>query len=221
MKARKIIIAIALFFIATGILPAQEPTTTWPYEFYDFQKCTVYFKKGGNAEHVANIHLLKSQLHMVNNGNVFETNSGEILMVVFGETHYMNINNSLMKVVAENKSTFVAKHVEIDFTRLNETSSAYGIPASTSSTKALTSIEGFGTIPNHMMQRADKDSGKPLVFKEEYFIVTNGATYPADKKILEKILPEEKKVALKAFMKQNKIKWTEPQSLLKLGEFFQ
>ena len=124
MGAKKILITLVVYLLGAGILRAQEPTTTWPYEFYNFEKCTVYFKKGGNAEHVANIHLLKSQLHMVNNGNVFETNIGEILMVVFGETHYMNINNSLMKVVAENKSTFVAKHVEIDFTRLNETSSA-------------------------------------------------------------------------------------------------
>ena len=220
MKARKLVIAIALFFIATGILPAQEPTTTWPYVFRDFKDCTIYFKKGNKLDHLANIHLLKSQLHYVEKGSVMQANIGEILMVVFGDTHYMNISNSLMKIVAENKSTLVAKQVEIDFSRLNETTAAYGVPASTASTKALTSLEGIGSITNHMMQTADKDNGKPLILSEKYFIVTNGATYPADKKMLEKILPEDKKAAFKTFVKQNKIKWTDPQSILKLGEFF-
>ena len=143
----------------------------------------------------------------------------DILVVELASKRYMNINNSLMEIVFESKDGFVAKFSKPDYTKLNETGGAYGSSSNTTSTKALTSLEGLGSITNHMLQQSDKESGKVIPLKHEYYIVANGSVYPAQKKLFEKMLPADKQAGWKEFQKQNKIKWSDPASLIKLAEY--
>lgn len=198
---------------------AQQPTTTWPYIYNQFTDAVVYLKAGGKQEYKANIHLQKSRLHYIDGENILESKMGDVLLVEMGGKRYMNINNSLMEIVRESEKGFIAKESKPDFTKMNETGGAYGSSSNTTSTRALTSIEGLGSVSNHILQQANKESGKPLVLKHEYYIVSKGSIYPARKNVFEDLLPLDKKSNFKTFLKENKIKWQNPDDLLKIVEY--
>lgn len=216
---RKILLFIVVFVLTASVAQSQNPTTTWPYVNNDFKDAVVYLKSGGKLEYLANIHLQDCKLHYVKGDNIMEAAMTDILVVELASKRYMNINNSLMEIVFEGKDGFVAKFSKPDYTKLNETGGAYGSSSNTTSTKALTSLEGLGSITNHMLQQSDKESGKVIPLKHEYYIVANGSVYPAQKKLFEKMLPSDKQAGWKEFQKQNKIKWSDPASLIKLAEY--
>lgn len=204
------------FFAAISAVQAQEPTTTWPYIFNDFQSSTIYLRTGGKMEYTANIHLGNSTLHYIDGNDVKESKSKDILLVSIADRKFMSVNGKLMEIVAEQDGGFVAKLRVIDFTRLNETGGAYGASSNTLSTKALTSIEGIGSVTNHALQVANKENGKELPLKSEYYIVAAGSVYPADKSLFLDLVPADKKQSVKEFVKKNKIRWSKPEDLIKL-----
>ena len=219
---RRFAIFTVLLFLCFGpFLQAQEPTTTWPYVNNDFLNAVVFLKSGGKQEYLANVHLQNCQLHYVKGNNIMEASLNDILLVELASKRYMNINNSLMEIVAEGEKGFIAKFSKPDYSKLNETGGAYGASSNTTSTKALTSLEGFGSVTNHMLQQSEKESGKVIPLKHEYYIVANGSVYPAQKKLLERMLPADKQQAMKGFLKENKIKWSSPEDLLKLVKFLE
>lgn len=215
---RSILFIISLFILVNAAM-AQGPTTTWPYINNDFSDAVIYLKSGGKLNYQANIHLQDCKLHYVKNNNVIEADMSDILLVELMEKRYMNINNSLMEIVCEGKDGFVAKFSKPDYTKLNETGGAYGSSSNTTSTKALTSLEGIGSVTTHMLQQSEKENGKVIPLKHEYYIVANGSVYPGQKKLFEKMLPADKQPGLKAFLKENKIKWSSPEDLLKLTDY--
>lgn len=216
MAKRKILFLFMCFFAAISAVQAQEPTTTWPYIFNDFQSSTIYLRTGGKMEYTANIHLGNSTLHYIDGNDVKESKSKDILLVSIADRKFMSVNGKLMEIVAEQDGGFVAKLRVIDFTRLNETGGAYGASSNTLSTKALTSIEGIGSVTNHALQVANKENGKELPLKSEYYIVAAGSVYPADKSLFLDLVPADKKQSVKEFVKKNKIRWSKPEDLIKL-----
>lgn len=216
---KKLVLSLFISLISGMMMvSAQNPTTTWPYIFQDFSQTQVYLKSGGKLNYLANVHLQGSKLHYVKDGSVIEASMSDILLVEINSRRFMNINNSLMEIITEGERGFVAKKVEPDFSKLNETGGAYGASSNTTSTRALTSLEGVGSVTSHMMQRSDKESGKVIPLKHEYYIVANGGVYPGQKKLFEKLLPLDKQSEYKLFIKSNKIKWHNPDDLLKLVE---
>lgn len=209
-------IALCMFL---NIASAQEPTTKWPYINNNFMDAEIFLKSGGKLQYLANIHLQDCRLHYVSGENIMEAKMSDILVVELAQKRYMNINNSLMEIVGEGKNGFVAKLSKPDYAKLNETGGAYGSSSNTTSTKALTSLEGIGSITTHMLQQSEKESGKVIPLLHEYYIVANGSIYPGQKKLFEKMLPADKQAGLKGFLKENKVKWTNPEDLLKLVDF--
>lgn len=211
-------IALCLFL---NIAVAQGPTTTWPYINNNFQNAVIYLKSGGKVEYLSNIHLQDCRLHYVKGSNIMESDMKDILVVELASKRYMNINNSLMEIVCEGKNGFVAQLSKPDYAKLNETGGAYGSSSNTTSTKALTSLEGIGSVTTHMLQQSEKENGKVIPLLKEYYIVANGNVYPGQKKLFEKMLPADKQAGLKAFLKANKVRWNTPEDLLKLVDYLE
>ena len=104
---------------------------------------------------------------------------------------------------------------------MSEGSAAYGASANSMSTMKLSSVDAAGPTAstNHMNLKNSKEDGKLIPLAKEYYLVTGGQVYPANKKELELFLSVEKKAGLKGFLKANKISWKDPQSLLKLIDY--
>ena len=101
-----------------------------------------------------------------------------------------------------------------------EGSGAYGMSASTISKTDLSSLEvSGGTNQNHMLLLQSKDQGKTAEIEGEYFLVAGADVYPAVRKDVLEGVPEDRKESVAAFIKNFKIKWKRPDSLVLLADF--
>ncbi|MCE4566864.1 hypothetical protein INQ51_21255 [Maribellus sp. CM-23] len=218
MKQKVLFCIIVLFSAITS--KAQNVTTMWPYIYPDFQEGTVYFKDQQSLKAPLNVHLVKSTLHYLENEKIKEATSGDIESVSIGRDQYYVYNNQLMHVLNGDNTGFLAELVEADFSALKENSGAYGSSSSVQATRKLSSMEiGGVSIVNHMELREKKDAGSLLPLTRKYFIVVAGKEYPATRKGIESQLAKDQQEAFNRFVKQNKIKWKQPESLVLLLDF--
>lgn len=126
-----------------------------------------------------------------------------------------------MKVMARSDNGFIAKETLIDMAALNATGGAYGSSSNSIATQALSSMEGIGgtrSNMNHMELKNSKDEGQILPLKEKMFLVLPSAVVYAAKKDVSAVYGVDKK-ALNSFLKENKVKWNDPDSLLVLLDY--
>lgn len=200
---------------------AQDVTTMWPYVYPDFKTGTVYFINQRTLSAPVNIHLLKSSLHYLEHDNIKEALTSDIVLVQVNEDKYYMRDNQLMRVVGGDSIGFVAELVTVDFNAIMETGGAYGSSSNVQATRKLSSLEIGGiNITNHMELKSKKDAGSLMPLIKKYYIVTANKVYPANRKGIEFVLPEHKQAAFKQFVKQHKINWKRPDSLIELLEFF-
>ncbi len=216
------VLSLFIFMFVCDVLAAQEPTSTWPYLYNDFQDATVFFKDGSKRECKVNIHILNSKFHYLEGEDIMEAKSADILLVSIGNDSFYSKQGLMMKAVAANDKGFVGEVTVVDMAALNsQGGAAYGSSANSVAVNRLSSIEGSGpsASTNHMNLKNEKDLGVLLPVEKEYYIVTKGNVYPANRKNLELLLPSDKKSGFKAFLKQNKISWKSPASLLKIVDY--
>ncbi|GHU94657.1 hypothetical protein FACS1894156_3120 [Bacteroidia bacterium] len=199
---------------------AQEVTTMWPYMYPDFTTGTVYFANQQTLTAPVNVHLLKSTLHYLDKEQIKEAQLAEIVLVKIGYNRYYVCDNQLMRIAAGDSTGFVAELVTADFDAIRESGGAYGSSSSVQATRKLSSVEiGGVNITNHVELKNKKDAGSLLPLSKKYYIVTTDQIYPANKKGFASQLPAHQQDAFKQFIKQHKIKWNQPESLLALLEF--
>ncbi|KAB2870861.1 MAG: hypothetical protein F9K37_04800 [Bacteroidales bacterium] len=218
----KKIIILTLVVLVTAINSwAQECTTMWPYIYKEFQEGTLYMVGGKQYTHQFNVHVKDSRLHYVEKGIIKETRSEDIVLVKIGSDIYMNVDGRVMKVIGSDERGFVATLILGDFDKLNSSAGAYGGSSNSSATTKLSSVAIGGiTIVNHMELRENRDNGQTLPLTYKYYIVTKGKVYAATKRGINSQLTESEAAEFKAFLKNHKIKWNDPQSLMTILDFF-
>lgn len=215
------LIAVMLLSLPTW-MSAQPYTTTWPYLYSDFQDGVIYMTGGQKIYHKLNVHLLKGRLHYLDNDVVKEAYSGDIFYAEIGpgSDKFMVVNGDMMKVVAEKPEGFVADHITGDFDALMVGTGAYGMQANTEAVQSYSSLNIQGAVNvNHMLLLQEKQSGREFDLKHQLFVVTAGKVYRAVRSDIEKTLPKEDRAAFRAYVKQHKIKWNDPEKLLLLVDF--
>jgi len=216
-------ITIILTIILSSTLSAQEVTTNWPYIYNDFTKGTVYYTDGKKTEALMNIHLLRSKLHYLDKEIIKEAKNADILVVEIGNDKYFAFNDQMLKVISGTQTGFLGELTVADLSSLNESGGAYGASSNSMATRKLTSIDsqaGRAYITNHIELKNNKGGGTLLSVSKKYYIVSNGEIYLATQKGIDSKLPEERRSEFKTFVKNNKIKWKTPESLVVLLEFF-
>ena len=126
-----------------------------------------------------------------------------------------------MKVLASSERGFVAEEVLVDIARLNTTGGAYGSSSNSIATQALSSLEGIGgtrTNMNHMELKNSKDEGSVLPVIVKKYLVFPGYVVYATKNDVSKLVGIDKN-QFNAFVKENKIKWKDDQSLIKVLDY--
>lgn len=217
-----------LFLIFIGIVSvtvsAQErysPTTTWPYLYADFTEGEVQLPSGEGKPGKYNISLADNKLHFIDGDMVKEANSADVFAVRIGQDVFTNFEGSMLQVLAKSDKCLVVEESTIDYAALNETGGAYGSSSNTVGTMALSSVEGVGgghANINHMELKSSKDDGKILTLTKKMFIIVGGKKIYASKKDVLDVDGIDKE-ALSAFIKENKIKWKDAQSVLQVGDY--
>ncbi len=218
----RLVTAIVLFLSLCKV-SAQDykPTTTWPYLYPDFISGELKKHSGVAVEGTYNVHLSKGTLHFIEKDLIREASVLEVFSVRIGKDYYANVGGAMMKVLAQSDNGFVAQEILADFAALNNTGGAYGSSSNSISTQALSSMEGIGgtrSNMNHMELKNAKDSGELLPLTTKLYLVLPGKVIYAAKKDVSDIEGIDKK-ELAAFLKENKIKWKDPQSLLVLVDY--
>ena len=219
---KQILLLAACWLLALPALAQIEAYSTWPYYYPDFQQGTLTLSNGQTRVMPINIHLLKGDLHFVDDkGMIQMAPAGQFSSVQIGEDFFKRVNGYLMKITpGPDEKNFVAVRSIVDMTALNETGGAYGTSSTTASTQRITSVDLPGFVnTNHMEQMQHRESGKKLSIKNEYYVVIDGKAVKASKKEVTEALGADKAAAFKQFLKKNKINWKNEQSLLKLFDF--
>ena len=209
--------------LSLGGLYAQnsEPTTTWPYIYPEFQSGELKKITGAPIQGAFNIHVLESRLHFIENGMIREMLPSEILSLRAGDDYFASVSGKMMKVLAKSDHGFVAEEVLVDVARLNATGGAYGSSSNSISTQALSSIEGIGgtrTNMNHMELKNAKSDGSVLPVIVKRYLVFPGHVVYATKTDVSRLAGIDKD-EMNLFIKENKIKWKDEQSLIKVLDF--
>ena len=219
---KRILLLTACCLLALPALAQIDAYTTWPYYYPDFQQGTLILSNGQKRVMPINIHLLKGDLHFVDEkGMIQMAPAGQFSAVQIGEDLFRRVDGYLMKITAgPDEKNYVAVRYLADLQALNETGGAYGTPATTASTQRITSVDMPGFVnTNHMEQYQHRESGKKLKIKNEYYVVINGKAVKATKKEVADAIGPDRADAFKQFLKKNKINWKNEQSLLTLFTF--
>ena len=219
---KRFTLLLAFLMLALSVQAQIQAYTTWPYYYPDFQKGTLILSNGQQRVMPINIHLLKGDLHFVDDkGMIQMAPAGQFSAVQIGDDVFRRVNGYLMKITAgPDEKNFVAVRRTVDMSALNETGGAYGVSSTTASTRKLTSIDMPGLInTSHMEIMQNHTNGQKLRIKSEYFVVIDGKAVKASKKEVAEAFGADRAAAFEQFLKKNKINWKDEQSLLKLFDF--
>ena len=214
---RLLILAALLAMIPAA---AQNPSTTWPYLYGDFTPGVVYMNNGSKSELLLNVHVRRGRLHFIDKDIIKDADLTPVLVVTVGNDKFFPVAGELRKVVAENENGVVVVSQLGNFAALQETGGGYGASSETASTRRLSSVEVDGQVnQNHMLILQEKENGAELELITNYYLLRNGKCIKAARKDVEDALPDSAKAGWKAWLKANKIKWKDPQSLLKVVDY--
>lgn len=216
---RFIHVAALLLLYVSGTY-AQSPTTTYPYLYDAFTDGTVVMSDGNREARQMNVHLREGKLHYIDDGIIKEAFLKDVAAVEIGGDVYVPVFASVMKVVAKNDNGCVVMEQLGDFEAALSGSGAYGVSASSSATMKLSSIQTDSQVnQNYMNILNEKNEGVDLKIISSYYIVTPKFKVKATRKNVEEALPVDMATSFRAFLKEHKIKWKNPQDLLPVVDF--
>ena len=198
----KILLAAASLLMIGSVCRAQkfQPKDTWPYLIKDFTEGKVYTPDGKE--------ILSSDMRRVSN-------------VVIGDRKFINVMGRMMEVLASSASGHVLKDVQVDVDEMGKTNIGYGISSATASSQSVTTLmDGMSDMVNLNLSDAVTRSkeGTVIPVKEDLYLKYGAATVPAFKKDVLDIQGLDK-AAAEGFFKSQKIKWKDPQSLIKVVDY--
>jgi len=225
MKSKLLIIAALLAGLSASA-QSFKPLETWPYLYEDFTEGgAITFKDDVVKYDSMNINLIDGKLHYIQNGTIMVADLVKVKYVTIGADVYANIRGRLMKILAETPHGGVLLEKTVNVEELKKSSIGYGKSAVAStqnvSTMALDAINDFntGVVGKSLDDFAgDKYSGNELPVKETRYLSVDGYAVKANKKEVS-AFPGIDGNALKAYLKTNKVKFNNVESLSGLVEF--
>ena len=216
---KKIFLTAVGFMTALVALAQYQPTSTWPYVYEDFVDGTIHMSLGNDKTAKLNVHVLHGALHFIEGDMIKEAAPGEVFSAQIGKDVYINAGGKMLKILAKNENGYVAEGQEVDIVKLNSSGAAYGSSSATLGNMSLSSLDGIGgtrSNMNHMDIKANKDNGQTLPLIGKVYVVANSKVIYATRKDVSENVDA---AAFKAFLKENKVKWNDPVSLLSVVDF--
>lgn len=201
----------------------ESPTTNWPYLYPDFMEGEILRTRGKAVKSMLNIHLNLGALHYVENGKIKEANTLGIDSIVIGEDVFRNVGGKMLKVLAETEGGYVVEEARGNFTAVVRNDGAYGTTGLNSTTtktfmyneNVINAYNGYLLTDVYADLFAMKNQAETLPVNKNMFLVIGLQQIPATKKGVAALDGMNRK-AFSAFLKSEKIKWDEPEDLVKV-----
>ena len=216
-----------LFIISLVCLPllakAQyEPNTRWPYIYENFTEGTAYSSDNTKSTLQMNIHLAGNVLHYIGKDDrIYRADDNKITRVEIGGDAYLFINHQLMQLIGNHGNNLLLKLQDADFSRMQSAGvGAYGSDANTLATSQKSSLDLGGlNTPELAKMLLEKEDGAIIPLVTRYYFIIGDKRIEASKGSVEKLIGEAREKDFKAFLKTNKIKWKNEESLMKILEY--
>lgn len=222
-----------LIFLFIGMLLAVDafsqdytPTVNWPYLYPDFMEGELVRARNKRNKAQFNIHLDLGALHYVENGRIKESSTLDVVTLFIGDDVFRNVGGKMLEVVAETEGGFVVMETKGNFTSVVRNDGAYGTTSLNSTTtktflhnqNVVNAYNGYLMTDVYEDLLAMKDDSESLRVIESMYLVIGHQQIPADKMSVAALEGIDKK-AFNAFLKAEKIKWSNPQDLVKVIEY--
>ena len=216
---------IAMLMAVAASAQKDSPTTSWPYLYPDFMEGELEVRTK-ITKALVNIHLNLGALHYVEDGKIKESSTIGITKLVIGEDVFRNVGGKMMKMLAEAEDGFVVEETRANYTAVVKKDGAYGTTALNSTTtksflyneNVLNGYNGYLMTDVYKDLHAMKDQSEKLPVLKNRYLVIGLDQIKADRQNVLDIDGLDKK-AFKAFLKAEKIKWDDPQDLVKVIDF--
>ena len=216
---------IAILMAVAASAQKDSPTTSWPYLYPDFMEGELEVRTK-ITKALVNIHLNLGALHYVEDGKIKESSTIGITKLVIGEDVFRNVGGKMMKILAETEGGYVVEETRANYTAVVKKDGAYGTTALNSTTtksflyneNVLNGYNGYLMTDVYKDLHAMKDQSETLPVLKNRYLVIGLDQIKADRQNVLDIEGLDKK-AFKAFLKAEKIKWDDPQDLVKVIDF--
>lgn len=212
--------------LAASSLHAQkssyEPRESWPYLYAEFEGGEVFTLNGELVKAAdLNVSVSSSTLHFIEDGTIMEANMITVGSVRIGKEYFVNRGGALYRIVRRSSGAMIVEGTEIDRDRMNRTDIGYGISSATASSANVTILSETGSdmVNLRLVTAIEKrGQGKILPLKKTLYILTSGLLIEASKREVLDIDGLDRAKA-SAFIKESRIKWRDPDSLLQLADY--
>ena len=221
----------ALLLALVMQLPASAqkytPHEQWPFIYEDFARGEVIFLNGERiALESMNISVTDSKVYFYRNDSLLVSTRMAGAARIEGDD-YIHVLGRMMKVLKRSEHGAVLLDTFVDREAMSRADVGYGFKSSVSSTETRQIFEGSNgaTLSLRMNQpdapagAAVKGGGKELVTKDAKYIYINGGYAVRALKGEVADTPWLDRKALNAFWKQNKVRYSNDDSLAALAEY--
>ncbi|MBR3951202.1 MAG: hypothetical protein IKJ79_04750 [Bacteroidaceae bacterium] len=222
----KKLLSIALFLCTTIASYSQEyePTEGWPYLFKEFKPAIVYYNDGKAESADINVHLMKNDLHFTDRKNIMIVHDANKIDSVVCEdrTVLLRRGNLYVSRLYATQYVVIGTTSQCDFNALSDNGGAYGSPTTTGSTQNVASFSDHGNMAalryKDLIENKFNTSILPTN-NRTVLVVNDRAICHANKRGVSELLTKEQKKEFNKFIKDNKIKWKDINSLILVAKF--
>lgn len=217
-----LVLSLALCLQALAQNYDYKPRESWPYLLESFTEGGIHTTVGTDLnEGFYNISVVDGKLHYIQNGKILEADMRLVQYARIGGNMYVNRLGKMEEVLFGEGTYVLLRSTLVDMDKLAKTDIGYGVSSATASTQHLSGLEISGISQNMELETAIQGAkdGKVLPLRIKYSFLLGARQVDATKSAVLAI-PGIDKAAVKAYIKQEKIKWSKPESLAKMLIFF-
>jgi len=220
---RTLLLAIATFLTAITFAQNTSPTVNWPYLYPDFVEGEMLLIGGKYENYKFNIHLNLGALHYVHDGVIKEHPIIGVESLKIGDDLFQYVGGKMLKVMAKTDGGMVVHETLANYSSIISKDGAYGSSLANtekrfSHEKNVGSYNGYLITDNYADLLALKNQSDKLPVVKRLYLSIGYQLIPANKNSVSNLNGLDRK-AFKSFLKAEKIKWNNPQDLVKVIDF--
>lgn len=223
---KKLLFSVLTILLTVSAYAQKDyPTANWPYLYPEFRMGELQLRAKTDSA-LFNIHLDLGALHYVEDGKIKEADILNATILRIGEDVYRNVGGRMLKLLARAKGGYIVQETRSNYAAVVRNDGSMGTTALNSTTtrtflyneNVINSYNGYLLTDVYADLLAMKDDAERLPVIESLYMVIGLEQIPAEKSAVLDLDGLDKK-AFKAFLKSEKIDWSELGDLVKVMDY--